>query len=190
LFYTSSKTYHANSISLIASFDARQTGDILQQVEKKWKAFDAGVPFDYSFLDKNYESLYHSEARLGNVFSTFTLLSILVACLGLFGLSVYTAERRVKEIGIRKILGASVQSVVNLLSKDFLKLVILSAVISFPIAWWAMSKWLNDFAYRVPMDAWVFLIAGVLAIVIALVTVSFQAIRAAMANPAKSLKAE
>jgi len=190
LFYISSKTYHANSISLIASIDARQTGEVLRQAEKKWKAFDASVPFDYSFLDKDYEALYRSEARLGNVFSTFTLLSILVACLGLFGLSVYTAERRVKEIGIRKILGASVQSVVNLLSKEFLKLVVLSAIISFPIAWWVMSKWLNDFAYRVPMDAWVFLIAGVLAIVIALVTVSFQAIRAATRNPAKSLKTE
>lgn len=109
---------------------------------------------------------------------------------GLFGLSVYTAERRVKEIGIRKILGASVQSVVNLLSKEFLKLVVLSAIISFPVAWWLMSKWLNDFAYRVSMDGWVFLIAGALAIVIALVTVSFQAIRAATRNPATSLKME
>ena len=190
LFYTTSKTYHPNSISIIASIDASRTGDVLHQAENKWKAFDGRVPFDYSFLDKDYEALYHSEVRLGNVFSTFTLLSIFVACLGLFGLSVYTAERRVKEIGIRKILGASVQSVVSLLSKEFLKLVILSAIISFPISWWAMNKWLDDFAYRVPMDASVFIVAGLLAIVIAMLTVSFQALRAARANPAKSLKME
>ncbi|HWK07540.1 MAG TPA: ABC transporter permease [Puia sp.] len=190
LFYTTSKTYHANSVSIIASIDSRQTGEIVQAAERKWKAFDARVPFDYSFLDKDYEALYHSEQRLGNVFSTFTLLSILVACLGLFGLSVYTAERRMKEIGIRKILGASVQGVVALLSREFLKLVIISAIISFPIAWWAMTKWLDDFAYRVPMNASVFVIAGLLAIVIALLTVSFQAIRAATRNPARSLKVE
>jgi putative ABC transport system permease protein len=190
LFYTTSKTYHISSTFIIASVDARYTGEILRQAENKWKAFDAGVPFEYSFLDKDYESLYRSEQRMGNVFSTFTLLSILVACLGLFGLSVYTAERRVKEIGIRKILGASVQSVVTLLSKEFLKLVVLSAIISFPIAWWVMDKWLDDFAYRAPMDASVFLVAGLLAIVIALLTVSFQAVRAATRNPARSLKAE
>jgi len=190
LFYTTSKTYHISSTFIIASVDSRYTGEILRQAENKWKAFDAGVPFEYSFLDKDYEALYRSEQRMGNVFSTFTLLSILVACLGLFGLSVYTAERRVKEIGIRKILGASVQSVVTLLSKEFLKLVILSAIISFPIAWWVMDKWLNDFAYRAPMDASVFLIAGLLAIVIALLTVSFQAVKAATRNPARSLKAE
>jgi putative ABC transport system permease protein len=190
LFYTSSKTYHISSTFIIASVDARHTGEILRQAENKWKAFDAGVPFEYSFLDKDYEALYRSEQRMENVFSAATLLSILVACLGLFGLSVYTAERRVKEIGIRKILGASVQSVVALLSKEFLKLVVLSAVISFPIAWWVMDQWLNDFAYRAPMDASVFLIAGLLAIVIALLTVSFQAVRAATRNPARSLKAE
>lgn len=189
LFYTNSKTYHINSIFLIASVDARHTGEILRQAENTWKAYDPAVPFDYSFLDKDYEALYRSELRMGNVFSAFTLLSILVACLGLFGLSVYTAERRVKEIGIRKILGASVQSVVTLLSKEFLKLVVLSAIISFPIAWWVMNKWLEDFTYRAPMNASVFILAALLAIVIALLTVSFQAVKAATRNPARSLKA-
>jgi putative ABC transport system permease protein len=125
---------------------------------------------------------------MSNVFAVFTTLSILVACLGLFGLSVYTAERRIREIGIRKILGASTQNLVRLLSRDFLKLVLVSAVIAFPLAWWAMNKWLEDFAYRTPIGAGIFAVAGVLAAGIALFTVSFQAIRAATASPAKSLK--
>jgi putative ABC transport system permease protein len=190
LFYPSSKTQHSNTDFIIAATDARHTRDVLQQAEKKWKAFAAGIPFEYSFLDKNYEALYRSEQRMSSVFTIFTTLSILVACLGLFGLSVYTAERRIREIGIRKILGASVQNLVRLLSKDFLKLVLISAVIAFPLAWWAMNKWLEDFAYRTPIDAGIFLTAGVLAMGIALFTVSFQAIRAAKMNPSKSIRME
>jgi len=190
LFYSTSKTNHVYSNYLIASTDAAHTSEVLRQTEKIWKEFAPDVPFEYSFLDKDYEALYRSEQRMGNVFSIFTTLSILVACLGLFGLSVYTAERRIREIGIRKILGASVPNLIQLLSRDFLKLVLLSTLIAFPLAWWAMNKWLEDFPYRTTIDAMIFLLAGLLAIGIALFTVSFQAIRAATMNPSKSLKTE
>ena len=190
LFYTTSKTNNNGAYYIIARTRPGNPDRILRAVAGAWKSFNAATPFDYSFLDKDYEALYRSEQRLGNVFTVFTLLSIVVACLGLFGLSVYTAERRVKEIGIRKILGASVQSLVTLLSREFLKLVVLSTVIAFPLAWWAMTTWLNDFAYRAPFNAWVFIGAGSLAVVIALLTVSFQAIKAALTNPAKSLRSE
>lgn len=189
-FYTTSKTNHHSSNYIMASIDARHTSDILRHTEKIWKSLAPDVPFEYSFLDKNYEALYRSEERMGNIFSIFTALSILVACLGLFGLSVYTAERRIKEIGIRKTLGASVQSLVGLLSKDFLKLVLISAIIAFPLAWWAMNKWLQDFPYRTSIGIGIFVSAGLLSVFIAMYTVSFQAIRAARMNPAKSLKME
>jgi len=127
---------------------------------------------------------------MGTVFTIFTVLSIFVACLGLFGLAAYTAERRTKEIGVRKVLGASVQGLVVLLSKDFVKLVLLAAIIAFPIAWWGMSKWLEDFAYRITIGWWVFIVAGIIALLIALFTVSFQAIKAAVKNPVKNLRTE
>jgi len=189
-FYTTSKTNHAYSNYIMASIDARHTSDILRQTEKIWKSLAPDVPFEYSFLDKDYEALYRSEERMGNIFSIFTTLSILVACLGLFGLSVYTAERRAKEIGIRKTLGASVPGLVGLLSKDFLKLVLISALIAFPVAGWAMSKWLQNFPYRTSMGIGVFLSAGLLAVFIALYTVSFRAFRTARMNPSQSLKTE
>jgi putative ABC transport system permease protein len=118
------------------------------------------------------------------------VLAILIACLGLFGLVTYAAEQRIREIGIRKVLGASVSNIASMLSTDFLKLVIISAAIAFPLAWWAMNKWLQGFAYRVNISWWVFVIAGVLALLIALITVSFQSIKAAIANPVKSLRSE
>ena len=189
-FYTTSKTNHLSTSYIMASIDGRHTADILRQTEKIWKSFAPDVPFEYSFLDKNYEALYRSEARMGDIFSIFTTLSILVACLGLFGLSVYTAERRIKEIGIRKTLGASVPGLLGLLSKDFIKLVLISTLIAFPLAWWAMNKWLQDFPYRTSMGIDIFLSAGLLAVFIAMYTVSFQAFRAARMNPSKTLKAE
>jgi putative ABC transport system permease protein len=118
------------------------------------------------------------------------VLAILIACLGLFGLVTYAAEQRTKEIGIRKVLGANVAHIVGMISKDFLKLVLIASVIAFPVAWWAMNKWLQDFAYRVSISWWIFFAAGLLAVVIALATISFQAIKAAMANPVKSLRTE
>lgn len=190
LFYHTSKTYNSNTIFVIAHVQGDQLDNVLTQVGSRWKSFAPGVPFEYSFLDKDFEALYQSEQRMGAVFGIFTGLSILVACLGLFGLSVYMAERRTKEIGIRKVLGASTEGIVALLSKDFLKLVLVAAIIAFPLAWWAMYQWLQDFAYRTPINWWLFAIAGFVAGVIALLTVSFQAIKAALANPAKSLRSQ
>ena len=132
----------------------------------------------------------HAEQQTGKLFITFAVFAIFIACLGLFGLVTYAAEQRTKEIGIRKVLGASVGGIVAMLSKDFAKLVLIASVIAFPVAWWAMNKWLQSFAYRINISWWVFVIAGIAAIVIALITVSFQAIKAAIANPVKSLRTE
>ncbi|RFM25886.1 ABC transporter permease [Deminuibacter soli] len=190
LFYTTSKSYDINTAFVIAHVQGTHLSNTLQGIEKNWKQFAADVPFEYSFLDQDFEALYRAEERMGVVFGIFTTLSILVACLGLFGLSVYMAERRTKEMGVRKVLGASTEMLVSLLSRDFLKLVFIAALIAFPLAWWAMYTWLQDFAYRTSIEWWIFVVAGVLAAVIALLTVSFQAIKAATANPAKSLRAE
>jgi len=190
LFNTCSKTYNLATSYISVRFKQSDMAANLQGLENTWKNFAPATPFDYNFLDSNFDALYRNEHRMASVLAVFTVLSIFVACLGLFGLSVYTAERRTKEIGVRKVLGASVQSVVTLLSKDFLKLVLLSAVIAFPLAWLSMSKWLQDFAYRVNIGWQVFIIAAFAAIFIALVTISFQAIKAALRNPVKSLRTE
>jgi putative ABC transport system permease protein len=141
-------------------------------------------------MDDDFNSIYKSEQRMGKISVSFAVLAILIACLGLFGLAAYAAEQRIKEIGIRKVLGATISNIVSMLSKDFLKLVIISALIAFPVAWWMMNKWLQDFAYRVAISWWVFALAGVLAVAIALITVCFQAIKAALMNPVKSLRTE
>ena len=190
LFHVSSKTNQLATSYVMLSLSTATLTQSMQLLESKWKQFLPAVPFEYSFLDKDYEALYHADVQMGTVFGIFTGFSILVACLGLFGLSIYTAERRTKEIGVRKVLGASVQGIVTLLSKDFLKLVFISAIVAFPVAWWAMSKWLQDFVYRIQIQWWVFALAGLLALVIALVTISFQAIKAALMNPVKSLRSE
>ena len=136
------------------------------------------------------EKQYGNEQKMQGIFYGFAALSLLIACLGLFGLSIFVVERKVKEIGIRKVLGASVTGIVGLLSGDFLKLVLIAAVIAFPVAWWAMNKWLQDFAYRIDIGWWIFIAAGVITLLIALFTVIFQAIKAAVANPVKSLRTE
>ena len=190
LFHTSSKTYDIGTSYIVARVEPGETNAVLTQLESKWKSFAPATPFDYSFLDEEFNALYQSDKRMGSVFGLFTMLSIFVACLGLFGLAIYTAERRTKEIGIRKILGASVHGVVGLLSKDFLKLVFIAAIIAFPLAWWAMNKWLEDFVYRINISWEVFVVAGIAVLLIALITVSFKAIKAAIANPVKSLRTE
>jgi putative ABC transport system permease protein len=190
LFHTTSKTYNLGHSYISVRFQPGNMNEYLRGLQNEWKNFVPATPFDYSFLDSEFDSLYGSEQRMGKVFGIFTTLSVFVACLGLFGLSVYTAERRKKEIGVRKVLGASVRAVVSLLSKEFVKLVFVAAIVAFPIAWWAMNSWLQDFAYRITIQWWAFAFAALLALVIALLTVSFQAIKAAMANPVKSLRTE
>lgn len=163
---------------------------LIKQVEAKWKAMVPGMAFSYRFLDDSFDDMYRTEQRIGKIAITFAMMAILIACLGLFGLVTYAAERRVKEIGIRKVLGATIIHITGMLSIDFLKLVMIAAIIAFPIAWWAMHKWLQDFAYRVSISWWVFIIAGFVTAVIALLTVSFKAINAAIANPVESLRNE
>jgi putative ABC transport system permease protein len=147
-------------------------------------------PFEYKFVDEQFNRLFTAEMLMGRLSRVFAALAIVISCLGLFGLAAYTAERRIKEIGIRKVLGASVTGITSLLSKDFLQLVLISCLIAFPISWWAMHQWLQHYAYRIEMSWWIFVTAGLLAMFIALLTVSFQAVRAAIANPVNSLKTE
>lgn len=163
---------------------------LLAGIENKWKSMAGGIPFSYEFLDQSFDSMYRTEQRIGRVALSFAVLAIFIACLGLFGLATYMAELRTREIGVRKVLGASVTGIVSMLSRDFIRLVLVAAIIAFPVAWFAMDKWLQDFAYRVNIGWVVFLIAGLLAIAIAVITVSLQAIRAALANPVKSLRTE
>lgn len=190
LFHVSSRTYDLGTSYVSVRLSGGNPNDYLRRLETVWKSFAPATPFDYSFLDDDFDALYRSEQRTGKVFGVFTFLSIFIACLGLFGLSVYMAARRTKEIGVRKVLGATVPGIVVLLSKDFLKLVLLSALIAFPIAWWAVHQWLEDFAYRISIGPAVFLFAGSAVLFIALATVSFQSVKAAVANPVKSLRTE
>ncbi|MEP6748021.1 MAG: FtsX-like permease family protein [Bacteroidota bacterium] len=170
------------------------TGDHIQAVlahlENTWKKFSPEMPFQPVFLDDKFDALYKSEQKQGTIFTVFACIAILIACLGLFGLSAFTISQRVKEIGVRKVLGASTGSIVTLLSKDFLKLVAVAAIIAFPVAWFAMHSWLQDFAYRINMPWWIFIVAAIVAALVALITISFQAIKAALSNPVKSLRSE
>jgi putative ABC transport system permease protein len=169
---------------------AANTTDIVKQAENKWKAMAPGKPFSYRFLDESFSQMYSAEQRIGKIILIFSTIAIFIACLGLFGLSIFVAEQRIKEIGIRKVLGANVGGIVQLLSKDFIKLVAIAFIIATPLAWYFMNKWLQDFAYRIDISWWIFLLAGVLAVTIAIATVSFQAIKAALMNPVKSLRTE
>jgi putative ABC transport system permease protein len=164
--------------------------DLVKNIESKWKSMAPGMPFSYQFLDEAFDNMYSAELRIGKIALSFAILAIIIACLGLFGLATYMAEQRTKEIGVRKALGASVPDIISMLSKDFVKLVLIAAIIAFPFAWFAMNKWLQDFAYRINIGWWVFIVAGLAAIVIALVTVSFQAIKAAIVNPVGALRSE
>jgi putative ABC transport system permease protein len=155
-----------------------------------WKNYSPNQPIRYTFLDEDFANMYADINRTGKIFTSFAILAIIIACLGLFALSAFLAEQRSKEIGIRKVLGASVQRITTLLSVDFIKLVLLAILIASPIAWWAMHQWLQDFAYRVPISWWMFVLAGFGAVLIALVTVSFQSVKAALANPVKSIRNE
>jgi putative ABC transport system permease protein len=155
-----------------------------------YKKYAGDIPFSYNFVDKQFEHMYLSDKHAGLLFDLFAGVAIFISCLGLFGLATYTAEVKRKEIGIRKVLGSSVRGIVQMISKDFLKLVIISIIIAIPIGWWAMNKWLQGFVYRINISWWIFAIAGLASLLIALLTVSFQAIKAAVANPVKSLRSE
>ncbi|MES2328930.1 MAG: ABC transporter permease [Bacteroidota bacterium] len=167
-----------------------KTEDVLAKIEATLKKNNPAYPFDYTFVDDQFNNRFKSEMLIAKLSRVFAVLAILISCLGLFGLSAYTAERRTKEIGIRKVLGASVTGITRLLSKDFIQLVIISTLIAFPLSWWAMNKWLQGYAYRINISLWVFAVAGIAAVFIALVTISFQSVKAAVANPVKSLRTE
>jgi hypothetical protein len=162
----------------------------LTDVTNIYKKLAPDSPITYGFVDQDLDAQYRSEQRVGRIIFYFAILTILVSCLGLFGLTTFTAEQRTKEIGVRKVLGASVASIVTLLTKDLLKLVLIAIFIASPIAWWAMSRWLQDFVYRISIDWWMFALAGLFALGIALITISFQSIKAALTNPVKSLRSE
>jgi putative ABC transport system permease protein len=171
-------------------FEPDKTRDVIQSIEKIWKTLAPGQPFQYSFLDEDFEMMYHSEQRLGKIFVLFAGLAIIIACLGLFALTAFTAEQRTKEIGIRKVLGASVSSIVLLLSKEFGKLILISFIVSAPLGWYAVTWWLENYTYKTEIGAPVYFLAGGLAFLIAWLTMSYQSIRAANANPVSSLRSE
>ncbi|MGZ5219503.1 MAG: FtsX-like permease family protein [Chitinophagaceae bacterium] len=175
---------------MIAQANGNNMATTLRLAESAWNKLNPGEPFEYSFLDENFQKNYAADKRLSAIVKYFTILAILISCLGLFGLATFSAEQRTKEIGVRKVLGASVSSIVGLLSKEFLKLVFIAILLGSPIAWWVMSTWLQDFAYRTGIGWTVFLVTAVIALSIALLTISFQAIRAAISNPVKSLRTE
>lgn len=177
-----------NSISIKIS--GQNISSALSTLKDTWQRYLPDLPYQYSFLDENFSKLYQAEQRQETIFTIFACIAIFIACLGLFGLSAFAITQRVKEIGVRKVLGANPGSIVSLLSKDFVKLVLIAAIIAFPVAWFAMTKWLEDFAYRIDIHWWVFVLAAVLTMLIALATVSLQAIKAAMANPVDSLRNE
>ena len=182
------RTAYFNNLSV--KFSGSNTTKSLAYLESTWKKFIPDIPFEYNFLDENFDRLYESEQRQGTIFTTFACIAIFIASLGLLGLSAFTISQRIKEIGVRKVLGADTSSIVILLSTEFLKLVAIAAIIAFPVAWYSMRNWLKDFAYRVNIQWWVFLLAAVAAMLVVLVTVSFQVIKAAVANPIKSLRSE
>ncbi|HVG41103.1 MAG TPA: FtsX-like permease family protein, partial [Chitinophagaceae bacterium] len=162
----------------------------INYIKTTWNKFSPEYPLDYKFLDENFAAMYSSEDKLSTLLWIFTAMAIFVGCMGLFGLAAFSAEQRIKEIGIRKVLGASVLNIVTMLSSAFLRPVLIASIIAFPIAWWAMNDWLQNFPYRVAISWWIFGIAGIAALVIALITVSFQSIKAATANPVENLRTE
>ncbi|HET6769052.1 MAG TPA: FtsX-like permease family protein, partial [Chitinophagaceae bacterium] len=175
---------------LIAHAKADNISSVLASIESTWHNLNPNEPFEYNFLDDDFQKNYEADTRLAGIVKNFTIIAILISCLGLFGLATFSAEQRTKEIGVRKVLGASIGNVVGLLSKEFLKLVFIAIIIASPITWLVMNKWLQDFAYRTSISWTVFVITALIAGSIALFTISFQSIKAALANPVKSLRTE
>jgi putative ABC transport system permease protein len=179
-----------NLSHVIADVQTTNYRHFLSEAENLWSQVVEGVPFEYSFLDDDIAALYTSEQTLSWIISSFTLIAIFISCLGLFGLSAFTAEQRTKEIGIRKVLGASTAGIVTLLSRDFLSLVVVAFVIAAPVAYFVMQTWLEDFAFRVTIPMWIFLLAGGISVLITFATVSIHSMKAALTNPGESLRSE
>ena len=175
---------------LTMTVNTAKLNNTVNLIRDKWQTFHPDVPFQYYFIDSIFDAFYRSENRTRKIFSIFTFLGLFIACLGLFGLASFTAEQRTKEIGIRKILGASISGIITTLSKEFLKWIVISYIIALPAGYFIMNQWLQNFAYRISPGIWLFFLAGVAALVIALITVSYQAVKAATANPIDSLKYE
>jgi putative ABC transport system permease protein len=190
LFHESSKSYSIPNSFIMVHIRPDHLKKTISILESGWKSFAPAIPFEYTFLKNNIEAEYLSAERLGNVFLIFSFLTIFIACLGLFGLIAFAAEQRTKEIGIRKVLGASISEIIFMLSKEFTKWVLIANVIAWPIAYYIMNNWLGEFAYRIDINLWVFVVSGTLALVIALLTVGLQAIKAATVNPVKSIRYE
>ncbi|MBS1597378.1 MAG: ABC transporter permease [Bacteroidetes bacterium] len=181
---------YQNNSNIYVKIRAGKEKETIAALDKSYREFNQGLPFDFKFLDEDYQALYASEQRVSVLSRYFAGIAIIISCLGLFGLAAFTAQKRQKEIGIRKVVGASVQNVVMLLSKDFIKLILIAVLIAFPFSYWIMHRWLESFAYRVQIDAIIFIVAGASIILITLLTISFQSIKAAMMNPVKSLRTE
>jgi ABC-type antimicrobial peptide transport system permease subunit len=179
-----------HATSMVAKIEKGKEREVLQNIEALYKKFNPAYLFTYSFLDDSYQAQYVSEQRVSVLAQYFAGLAILISCLGLFGLATFNAEVRTKEIGIRKVLGASVENVVLLLSKDFLRLIVLAILIAFPLAWWALNGWLNGFAYHISISPWLFVIAGVAILLVAFLTLSYQSVKTAIMNPIRSLRTE
>jgi putative ABC transport system permease protein len=182
--------YRPGASHVYVKTKGKDASSAIAAAEAIWKRYNPGFTWEYSFLDETYDRMYRADQRTGALFNWFAGIAICISCLGLFGLATYTAQVKTKEIGIRKVLGASTLAITGLLTKDFIRLVVLAIVIATPVAWYLMNSWLQDFAYRSPINGWVFLVAALLALAIALITVSYQSIKAAIANPVKSLRTE
>ncbi|SKA33864.1 putative ABC transport system permease protein [Chitinophaga eiseniae] len=178
------------SAMLLMKTGGQEASGAIAALKNVWQQYSAEIPFEYHFMDETFDDIYRSDQRTGNLFNVFAGIAIFVSCLGLLGLTAYTAQVRTREIGVRKVLGAGVSSIVRLLTLDFIRLILIANLIALPVSWWAMSRWLNEFAYRIPLNWTVFFLSGTIALLIALFTISFQSIRAAMANPVRSLKTE
>jgi len=176
--------------SMSVKINGARAANAIPFIQSVWKDHFPDHPFEYQFLDEHFAEVYRADTQVSSVVAVLATLAIIISCLGLFGLASYSAERRIKEVGIRKVLGASVQNITTMLSKDFLKYVLMATIIAWPLAWLAVYKWLQDYAYRVNISWWIFVVAGLIACIIAIVTISFQAIKAATANPVKSLRSE
>ena len=188
-------TFHNNQTipylgNIVMKINMENADNTIAYIQNTLKIVLPELPFEHHYLDESFDKLYQAEKRFGAAFNIFTLIALFIACIGLFGLVTHQILQRTKEIGIRKVLGASITDIVSLISKDFLKLVLLSSLIAAPLAWWGMNTWLQDFAYRIELNWWVFVIIGLVAILIASLTIGSQSLKAALANPVEAIKSE